>query len=70
MFIILVSLYFVKGKSYEHSLIIYWTPLVMYYISCLLPFLKTDILNKYLYIVFLRQWPLIYSLPTPVTTDI
>ena len=28
MFIILVSLYFVKGKSYEHSLIIYWTALV------------------------------------------
>ena len=29
MFIILVSLYFVKGKSYEHSLIIYWTALVL-----------------------------------------
>jgi len=28
MFIIIVSLYFVKGKSYEHSLIIYWTSLV------------------------------------------
>jgi len=28
MVIILVSLYFVKGKSYEHSLIIYWTALV------------------------------------------
>jgi len=28
MFIILVSLYFVKDKSYEHSLIIYWTALV------------------------------------------
>ena len=28
MFIILVSLYFVKGKCYEHSLIIYWTALV------------------------------------------
>jgi len=29
MFIIFVSLYFVKGKSYEHSLIIYWTALVV-----------------------------------------
>jgi len=28
MFLILVSLYFVRGKSYEHSLIIYWTALV------------------------------------------
>jgi len=33
MFIIFVSLYFVKGKSYEHSLIIYWTALkYIYYI--------------------------------------
>ena len=29
MFIILVSLYFVKDKRYEHSLIIYWTALVL-----------------------------------------
>ena len=29
MFIILVCLYFVKNKSYEHSLIIYWTALVL-----------------------------------------
>jgi len=28
MFIILVSLYFVKDKSNEHSLILYWTALV------------------------------------------
>jgi len=31
MFIVLLSLYFVKGKSYEHSLIIYWTALVLFY---------------------------------------
>ena len=28
MVIIIVSLYFVKGKSYKHSLVIYWTALV------------------------------------------
>ena len=37
MFIILVCLYFVKSKSYEHSLIIYWTALVYFltqFVSC------------------------------------
>ena len=34
MLIILVSLYFVKGKSYEHSLIIYWTALVYIHLTC------------------------------------
>ena len=58
MFILLVSLYFVKGKSYEYSLIIYWTALVPSMKSLgLVVSDKKSFENCSLKTYFLTPWP-------------
>jgi len=64
LFIILVSLYFVKCKSYEHSLIIYWTALVYKFVAfpiALLFVLNCYTIRRILLLPYCHTW--IFMLP-------